>query len=62
MAFSAAPPTWRRDVDYDMFAGQAGMDLYYAEGPDGGSDRAGIYGAIGNASSPVRRVGRLERQ
>jgi outer membrane autotransporter protein len=39
-----------KDVDYDMFAVQAGMDLYYAEGPDGGSDRAGIYGAIGNAS------------
>jgi hypothetical protein len=39
-----------KDVDYDMFAVRAGMDLYYAEGPDGGSDRAGIYGAIGNAS------------
>jgi outer membrane autotransporter protein len=39
-----------KDVDYDTFAVQVGMDLYYAEGPDGGSDRAGICGAIGNAS------------
>lgn len=39
-----------KELDYDLFAVQGGLDLYYAEGPDGESDRAGIYGAIGTGS------------
>src|SRR4030095_13288728 len=46
--FCAANPGKR--LDYDFFAVQAGIDLYYGEGPDSDSDRAGIYGAIGRGS------------
>jgi outer membrane autotransporter protein len=40
-----------KELDYDLFAVQGGIDLYYAEGPNGESDRAGIYGAIGTGSA-----------
>lgn len=39
-----------KDISYDMFSAQGGIDLYYGEGRDGGNDRAGVYGAIGTAS------------
>jgi len=44
-------------LDYDLFAVQGGIDLYYAEGPNRESDRAGIYGAIGTGSGDSSAFG-----
>lgn len=35
------------NFDYDIFAFQAGLDLYRAANADGSRDHAGVYGAIG---------------
>lgn len=39
--------------NYDIFAFQAGIDLYRAERDDGGRDHAGVYGAVGQISANV---------
>ncbi len=45
------------DLDYDLFAVQAGIDLYHADGQNRESDRAGVYGAIGTGSADSSAFG-----
>ena len=42
------------NFDYDIYALQAGLDLYRAVNADGSRDHAGIYGAIGRIQGDVR--------
>ena len=42
------------NFDYDIFAFQAGMDLYRGVNEDGSRDHAGIYGAVGRIQGDVR--------
>ncbi len=42
------------DYDYDIFAGQAGLDLYRSERSDGASDQAGLYVAYGQLNGDVK--------
>lgn len=44
--------------DYDLFAFQAGLDLYRVMRPDGSRDQAGIYGAIGQIEGDVTHFDR----
>lgn len=41
------------NFDYDIFAFQAGLDLYRAVNSDGSRDHAGVYGAIGRIRGDV---------
>ncbi len=40
--------------DYDLYAFQAGLDLYRSYNADGSRDHAGIYGAVGRIEGDVR--------
>ncbi len=42
------------NFDYDIYALQAGLDLYRSINADGSRDHAGIYGAIGRIQGDVR--------
>lgn len=48
------------NYDYDLFAFQAGLDLYRREGADGSRDHAGVYGAVGRIEGDVAHFNSLK--